>query len=72
MTDYSENGESHISDTDTQEDELWEAVEEAVDDWVFDDSIEAYRKNGYLVMEEKKLVEYVSVMVAVAMREAAE
>jgi hypothetical protein len=72
MTDYSENGESHVSDADTQGDELLEAVEEAVDDWVSDDSIEAYRKNGYLVMEEKKLVEYVSVMVAVAMREAAE
>ncbi|WP_160169603.1 hypothetical protein [Natronomonas moolapensis] len=53
MTDYKENGESHVSDANTQGDELVEAVEEAVDDWVANDSIEAYKKTDIWLWRKK-------------------
>lgn len=72
MTEDSEPDESNVSREELHENELVKTVQQAVDDWVADESISAYREGKYIVTEEEKLVERISAMVAIAMREAAE
>ena len=72
MTDYSENGESPVSNSSQRGEELFEAVSEAIDDWVATESIEVQRGEDGIVAEEDELVEKISVMVAIAVQEAAE
>ena len=72
MTDYSENGESPVSDESTPGYELEDAVQEAIDDWVADESLPVYRKGDYVAAEEEMLVENLTMMIVIAMREVAE
>ena len=70
MTDYSENGESPVSNSSQRGEELFEAVSEAIDDWVATESIEVQRGEDGIVAEEDELVEKISVMIAIAVDEA--
>jgi len=72
MRDYSENGESPVSDESNQGYTVEDAVQEALDDWVADESLPAYRKGDYVAVNEEMLVENIAFMIAVAMREAVE
>ena len=72
MTDYSENGESPVSQSSQRGKELFEAVREAIEDWVAEESIEVERDGETIVADEDELVENISIMVALAVDEAAE
>jgi hypothetical protein len=72
MTDYEKNEESHVSDPQARGNELIDIIEEAIDDWVADESIPAYREGDYIVTEEDQLTERIFVMISIAMREASE
>lgn len=70
MSDYSQNGEGPVSDSSQQGEELFEAVEGAVEDWVTDESIAIEREGGNIVADEEELIENISIMVAIAVDEA--
>jgi predicted SAM-dependent methyltransferase len=72
MSDYSENGESPVSHSSHRGEELFKAVREAVEDWVADESISIEREEGDIVADEDELVENISIMVAIAVDEAAD
>jgi len=72
MTDYSENGESPVSHSSHRGEELFEAVREAIEDWVAEESIEVEQDGETIVADEDELVENISIMVALAVDEAAE
>lgn len=69
MSDYSENGESTVSDSNHREEELSEAVREAIEDWVSEESIEVERDGQTVVADEAELVENISIMIALAIDE---
>lgn len=46
MPDYSENGESLVPDSSRRGEELFDAVSEAIEDWVADESIQ--REKGMI------------------------
>jgi hypothetical protein len=66
MTDYQENGESPASDSSQRGEELFDAVSEAIGDWVADESIAVEREGSDIVADEDELVENISVMIAIA------
>ena len=72
MTDYSENGESPLSDSSQRGAELFNAVSQAIGDWVADESIAVEREGSDIVADEDELVENISVMITVAVDETAE
>ena len=72
MTDYSENGESPVSDSSQRGKKLFDAVSEAIEDWVADESIAVEREGDDIVADKNELVENIKVMVAIAVDEAAE
>ena len=72
MTDHSENGESHVSDSSHRGEELFDAVSEAIGDWVADESIDAERQGNDIVADEDELIENISIMIAIAVDEAAD
>lgn len=71
MTDYSENGETPVSNESQRGEELFEAVLEAIGDWVADESVAVEREGSDIVADEDELVENISIMVAIAVDEAA-
>ncbi|WP_049926095.1 hypothetical protein [Natronomonas moolapensis] len=72
MTDYSENGESPVEHSSHRGEELFEAVREAISDWVAEESIAVEREEGDIVADEDELVENISIMITIAVDEAAE
>jgi hypothetical protein len=72
MTDYSENEESPVSDSTQQGGELSEAVRETVEHWVTEESIAVERDGTTIVADETELIKNISIMVAIALAEAAE
>jgi hypothetical protein len=52
--------------------ELVESVRGAVDDWVAAEDINVSRQDGQIVAGEEELVENISIMIAIAVDEAAE
>ena len=72
MSDYSENGESPVSDSNHREEVLCEAVREAIEDWVADKSIAVECDGDDIIADEDELVENISVMIAIALDEAAD
>lgn len=52
--------------------ELVEAIRGAVDDWVASEDINVSRQEGQIVADEEDLIENISVMIAIAVDEAAE
>ena len=70
MTDYSENEESTVSDSSQGTPELHGAVEEAVSDWVADESIPIERQGSDIVADEDELVKNILIMIAIALDEA--
>jgi len=69
MSEDSETDQSRVSDSFTPEDELTNAVQEAINDWVAEDSIPVHREEGYVVADEEVLRENICVMIAIAVRE---
>jgi hypothetical protein len=72
MSDYSENGESPVSDSSQRGQKLSEAVREAIEGWVADESIEVECDGDDIIADEDELVENISVMIAIALDEAAD
>jgi len=72
MVDFPENGESAVSDASQRREELFKAVEGAIEDWVADESIAVEREGSDIVADEDELVENISIMVAIAVDEAAQ
>jgi len=72
MTDYSENGETSVSNESQRGEELFNAVSQAIGDWVADESIAVEREGSDIVADEDELVENISKMVAIAVDEATE
>ncbi|MFB6069484.1 MAG: hypothetical protein ABEJ76_00560 [Halanaeroarchaeum sp.] len=70
MSDYSENGESPVEHSSHRGEELFEAVEEAIEDWVAEESIAIEREEGDIVADEEELIENISIMVAIVVDEA--
>lgn len=71
MTDYDKNEESHVSDENTQGDELVEAVEEAIDYWVAAESVAVQRNGKEITADEDELVKNISIMIIMALDELA-
>ena len=71
MTDYDKNEESHVSDENTQGDELVEAVEEAIDYWVAAESVAVRRNGKEITADEDELVKNISIMIIMALDELA-
>lgn len=71
MTDYDKNEESHVSDENTQGDELVEAVEEAIDHWVAAESVAVQRNGKEITADEDELVKNISIMIIMALDELA-
>jgi hypothetical protein len=72
MTDNSENGESPVSDSSHRGKELFEAVEGTIEDWVSQESIAVERDGETIIADENELVENISVMIVIAVNEAAD
>jgi hypothetical protein len=72
MSEDSETDQRQVSDSFTQEDELANAVQEAIDDWVANDEIPVYRAEGKIVAEEDVLRQNILVMVAIAVDQTAD
>lgn len=66
------DGEASNSDVEEQGELVIESVQQAVDDWVITDEIQIYRDSGEIVADEKELVQNISIMIAIAVDEAAE
>ena len=64
--------EASNTDVEEQGELVIESVQQAVDDWVITDEIQIYRDSGEIVAEEKELVQNISIMIAIAVDEAAE
>ena len=69
MSEDSETDQSRVSDSITQQDELANAVQEAIDDLAAEDSIPVYRAEGYVVADEEVLQKNICVMIAIAVSE---
>ena len=69
MSEDSETDQNRVSDSITQQDELANAVQEAINDWVTADSIPVHREEGYVVADEEVLQKNICVMIAIAVRE---
>lgn len=67
-----ENGETPVSDTQPRGEELYYAVQQAINDWVAADEIQVRRRDGEILADEEQLVEQISIMVAIAVDEATE
>ena len=72
MSEDSETDQSRVSDSITQQDELANAVQEAINDLAAEDSIPVYRAKGYVVADEEVLQKNICVMIAIAVGEATE
>lgn len=70
MSEDSETGQSRVLDSITQQDELANAVQEAINDLAAEDSIPVYRAEGYVVADEEVLQKNICVMIAIAVNEA--
>lgn len=70
MTDYSENGESPVSDSRQKGEKLFDAVEETIEDWIAEESIDVAREGEQIVADEDELVKNISFMIAIAVDEA--
>jgi hypothetical protein len=66
---YPDNGETPVSSSRQRGEELFDAVEEAIEDWVAEESIAIEREKGDIVADEDELVENISVMIAIAVDE---
>jgi hypothetical protein len=69
MSEDSETDQRRVSDSFTPEDELTNAVQEAIDDWVTADSIPVHREEGNIVADEEELRKNILVMIAIAVSE---
>ena len=69
MSEDSETDQNRVSKSFTPEDELTNAVQEAIDDWVAADSIPVHRADGYVVANEEVLQKNICVMIAIAVSE---
>ena len=72
MSEDSETDQSRVSDSITQQDELANAVQEAINDLAAEDSIPVYRAEGYVVADEEVLRKNICVMIAIAVNKTAE
>lgn len=72
MSEDSETDQSRVSDSITQQDELANAVQEAINDLAAEDSIPVYMAEGYVVADEEVLRKNICVMIAIAVNEATE
>jgi hypothetical protein len=72
MSEDSETNESQASGSIYQGDELTTAVQGAIDDWVSEEDIPVRRDGDEVVADEDELVENISIMVAIAVDEAAD
>ena len=72
MSEDSETDQSRVSDSITQQDELANAVQEAINDLAADDSIPVYMSEGYVVADEEVLRKSICVMIAIAVNKTAE
>ena len=72
MSEDSETDQSRVSDSITQQDELADAVQEAINDLAAEDSIPVYRAEGYVVADEEVLRKNICVMIAIAVNKTAE
>jgi hypothetical protein len=69
MTDYSETGESPVSDEARESAELYEAVEETISDWVADESVDMEREGGNKLADEGELIKNILTMIAISLDE---
>jgi len=69
MSEDSETDQSRLSDSIIQQDELANAVQEAINDLAAEDSIPVYRAEGYVVADEEVLQKNICVMIAIAVSE---
>ena len=72
MSEDSETGQSRVLDSITQQDELANAVQEAINDLAAEDSIPVYRAEGYVVADEEVLQKNICVMIAIAVNKTPE
>jgi len=70
MPEDSETNQNRVSEPFTPEDELANAVQEAINDLAAEDSIPVYRAEGYVVADEEVLQKNICVMIAIAVNEA--
>ena len=70
MSEDSETDQSRVSKSFTPEDELTNAVQEAIDDLAAEDSIPVYMAEGYVVADEEVLQKNICVMIAIAVNKA--
>ena len=69
MSEDSETDQNRVSESFTPEDELTNAVQEAINDLAAEDSIPVYRAEGYVVADQEVLQKNICVMIAIAVSE---